>query len=84
MTQVIFTVLLITLFNHHVCRWYGLLKTEILQAAIFEAIIIGEFVGFQVGLAIAIGVFAILMLSFHKAKIGMGGLGADLPPITPC
>ena len=75
MTQVIFTVLLITLFNHrNFAAGTAFSKTEILQAAIFEAIIIGEFVSFQVGLAIAIGVFAILMLSFHKAKIGMGGI----------
>ena len=74
-TQVIFTVLLITLFNHrNFAAGTAFSKTEILQAAIFEAIIIGEFVSFQVGLAIAIGVFAILMLSFHKAKIGMGGI----------
>ena len=75
MTQVIFTVLLITLFNHrNFAAGTAFSKTEILQAAIFEAIIIGEFVSFQVGLAIAIGVFAILMLSFHKAKIGIGGI----------
>ena len=75
MTQVIFTVLLITLFNHrNFAAGTAFSKTEILQAAIFEAIIIGEFVSFQVGLAISIGVFAILMLSFHKAKIGIGGI----------
>ena len=77
MTQVIFTVLLITLFNHrNFAAGTAFSKTEILQAAIFEAIIIGEFVSFQIGLAIAIGVFAILMLSFHKAKIGIGGIGS--------
>ena len=75
MTQVIFTVLLITLFNHrNFAAGTAFSKTDILQAAIFEAIIIGEFVSFQVGLAISIGVFAILMLSFHKAKIGIGGI----------
>ncbi len=75
MTQVIFTVLLITLFNHrNFAAGTAFSKTEILQAAIFEAIIIGEFVTFQTGLAIAIGVFAILMLSFHKAKIGISGI----------
>ena len=75
MTQVIFTVLLITLFNHrNFAAGTAFSKTEILQAAIFEAVIIGEFVSFQVGLAIAIGVFAILILSFHKAKIGIGSI----------
>ena len=74
--QVIFTVLLITLFNHrNFAAGTAFSKTEVLQAAIFEAMIIGEFVSFQVGVAIAIGVFAIVMLSFHKSQIGKDGLG---------
>jgi len=79
MMQVIFTVLLITLFNHrNFAAGTAFSKTEILQAAIFEAIIIGEFVSLQVGLAIAIGVLAILMLSFHKAQIEFSGLRQTL------
>ena len=75
--QVIFTVLLITLFNHrNFAAGTAFSKTEVLQAAIFEAVIIGEFVSFQVGVAIAIGVFAIVMLSFHKSQIGRDGLGS--------
>ncbi|MGB0398184.1 MAG: EamA family transporter [Candidatus Puniceispirillaceae bacterium] len=75
--QVIFTVLLITLFNHrNFAAGTAFSKTEVLQAAIFEAVIIGEFVSFQVGVAIAIGVFAIVMLSFHKSQIGKDGLGS--------
>ncbi len=66
--QVIFTVLLLTLFNHrNFAAGTAFSKTEVLQAAIFEALIIGEFVSFQIGVAIAIGVFAILMLSLHKS-----------------
>ena len=54
--QVIFTVLLITLFNHrNFAAGTAFSKTEVLQAAIFEALIIGEIVNFQVGLAIGIG-----------------------------
>ena len=75
--QVIFTVLLITLFNHrNFAAGTAFSKTEVLQAAIFEAVIIGEFVSFQVGVAIAIGVFAIVILSFHKSQIGKDGLGS--------
>ena len=48
--QVIFTVLLITLFNHrNFAAGTAFSKTEVLQAAIFEALIIGEIVNFQSG-----------------------------------
>ena len=77
--QVIFTVLLITLFNHrNFAAGTAFSKTEVLQAAIFEALIIGEIVSVQVGLAIAIGVLAILMLSFHKSSAGLSGLWSSL------
>ena len=77
--QVIFTVLLITLFNHrNFAAGTAFSKTEVLQAAIFEALIIGEIVNFQVGLAIGIGVLAILMLSFHKSDAGLSGLFSSL------
>ena len=77
--QVIFTVLLITLFNHrNFAAGTAFSKTEVLQAAIFEALIIGEIVNFQVGLAIAIGVLAILMLSFHKSDAGLSSLFTSL------
>ena len=77
--QVIFTVLLITLFNHrNFAAGTAFSKTEVLQAAIFEALIIGEVVNFQVGLAIALGVVAILMLSFNKSSLGLSGLVSSL------
>ena len=77
--QVIFTVLLIALFNHrNFAASTAFSKTEVLQAAIFEALIIGEIVNFQVGLAIGIGVLAILMLSFHKSDAGLAGLFSSL------
>ena len=75
LTQVIFTVALITLFNHrNFAAGTAFSKTEVLQAAIFEALIIGEFVSLQVGTAITIGVLAVLMLSFHKTEAGLRGL----------
>lgn len=77
--QVIFTILLVTLFAHrNFAAGTAFSKTEVLQAAIFEALIIGEIVSLQVGLAIAIGVLAILMLSFHKSAAGLAGLLASL------
>ena len=75
LTQVIFTVALITLFNHrNFAAGTAFSKTEVLQAAIFEALIIGEVVSLQVGLAIGLGVVAVMMLSFHKSEAGMKGL----------
>jgi len=84
--QVIFTFLLITLFNHrNFAAGTAFSKTEVLQAAVFEAVIIGEVVSFQIGLAIAIGLLAILMLSFHKSQLGVMGLVkslGSLPSLT--
>jgi len=77
--QVIFTILLITLFSHrNFAAGTAFSKTEVLQAAIFEALIIGEIVSLQVGLAIGLGVLAILMLSFHKSSLGLSGLFSSL------
>ena len=79
LAQVIFTFLLLTLFNHrNFAAGTAFSKTEVLQAAIFEALIIGEIVSFQVGIAIFIGVMAILMLSFHKSELGLSGLYTSL------
>lgn len=75
LTQVIFTILLLTLFNHrNFAAGTAFSKTEVLQAAIFEALIIGEVVSLQIGIAIIIGVIAVLMLSFHKSSLGLAGL----------
>ena len=58
--QIIFTVLLITLFSHRsFAASVAFSKTEVLMAAIFEAIILGYFVSFGVGLAILLGVLAV-------------------------
>ena len=74
LSQVLFTILLLTLFNHrNFAAGTAFSKTEVLQAAIFEALIIGEIVSVQIGIAIAIGVIAVLMLSFYKSSLGLAG-----------
>lgn len=79
LTQVIFTILLLTLFNHrNFAAGTAFSKTEVLQAAIFEALIIGEIVSLQTGIAIAIGVLAVLMLSFHQSRTGLRALMSSL------
>ena len=74
--QVIFTVMLITLFSHrNFAAGTAFSKTEVLQAALFEALIIGDIVSIQTGSAILLGVIAIIMLSAHQS-------GASLSLIT--
>ena len=51
LTQIVFTVLLITIFSHRsFAAGTAFSKTEVLQAAIFEAIILGHIVNFKLGL----------------------------------
>jgi len=78
-TQIIFTVLLVTLFSHRsFAAGTAFSKTEVVQAAIFEAIILGHLVNLQVGLAIVIGVVATLMLSLAKSSMTFANLIASL------
>ena len=78
-TQIIFTVLLVTMFSHRsFAAGTAFSKTEVIQAAIFEAIILGHLVNLQVGLAIVIGVAAVMLLSLAKAKLTFANLRAAL------
>ena len=78
-TQIIFTVLLVTLFSHRsFAAGTAFSKTEVIQAALFEAVILGHIVGFQVGLAIVIGVVAVFLLSLAKSSLTMRNLVASL------
>ena len=66
--QALFTLLLITLFTHrNFAASTAFSKTEILQAAIFEALIIGEIVPLQTAIAIAIGFCALALLSHRPS-----------------
>ena len=49
-----------------------------LQTAIFEALILGVIVTVQTGVAIALGVFATVLLSFAKANLAVANLRAAL------
>jgi drug/metabolite transporter (DMT)-like permease len=72
LTQVIFTVLLVQLFSHRsFAAAVAFSKTEVLQTAIFEALILGVVVTTQTGIAIAIGVFATVMLAFVKTQFSI-------------
>ncbi|MEK9760780.1 MAG: hypothetical protein VW472_07035, partial [Candidatus Puniceispirillum sp.] len=72
LTQVIFTILLVQLFSHRsFAAAVAFSKTEVLQTAIFEALILGVVVTLQTGVAIAIGVFATVMLAFVKTRFSL-------------
>ena len=78
-TQIIFTVLLVTLFSHRsFAAGTAFSKTEVIQAALFEAVILGHVVSFQVGLAIFIGVVAVFLLSLAKSRLTLRNLLASL------
>ena len=77
--QIIFTVTLVMLFSHRsFAAGTAFSKTEVIQAAIFEALIIGFVVSFQVGLAIVIGVIAVFFLSLAKSSLTFGNLVRSL------
>ena len=79
LTQVIFTILLVQLFSHRsFAAAVAFSKTEVLQTAIFEALILGVVVTLQTGLAIALGVFATVLLSFAKANLALANLRAAI------
>ena len=78
-TQIIFTVLLVTMFSHRsFAAGTAFSKTEVIQAALFEALIIGHIVSVQVGIAIVIGVIAVFLLSLAKSKMTFGNLRDSL------
>ena len=75
LTQVIFTILLVQLFSHRsFAAAVAFSKTEVLQTAIFEALILGVVVTVQTGFAIALGVFATVMLALVKTNLSLGNI----------
>ena len=77
--QIIFTVLLIKLFSHRsFAAGTAFSKTEVIQVALFEAIIIGSFVSFQVAFAIILGFVAIVLLSIIKGQVSFANLISSL------
>lgn len=77
--QLLFTILLVTMFSHRsFAAGTAFSKTEVIQAALFEALIIGYIVNLQVGIAIIIGVVAVFMLSLAKSSLTFGNLMASL------
>ena len=71
--QIAFTILLIMMFNHrNYASGIALSKTEILQTAILEAILIGYLASFYTIFAILIGLVGIALLSYQKIEIANG------------
>ena len=68
--QVLFTIFLIKLFSHRsFAAGTAFSKTEVLQAAIFEALILGAVASIFTGTAILLGAVAVVMLSLAKANL---------------
>lgn len=77
--QVLFTIFLIKMFSHRsFAAGTAFSKTEVLQAAIFEALILGVVVSVMTGAAIVIGAVAVVMLSLAKAKMSRGDIMSRL------
>ena len=71
--QIAFTILLIMMFNHrNYAIGIALSKTEILQTALLEALLIGYVASFSTLLAIIIGVVGIALLSYQKIEFANG------------
>ncbi len=70
LTQILFTVLLIRIFSQRsFAAGTAFSKTEVLQAAILETIILGVMVSLLTGLGIILGVIAVIMLAFAKTAL---------------
>ena len=68
--QILFTILLIKLFSHRsFAAGTAFSKTEVLQAAIFEAVILGVVASLFTISAIVLGAIAVVMLSLAKAQM---------------
>jgi drug/metabolite transporter (DMT)-like permease len=77
--QILFTVFLIKMFSHRsFAAGTAFSKTEVLQAAIFEALILGVVVTMFTGVAIIIGVAAVVMLSLARARLDRSDIKSTL------
>ena len=77
--QVLFTVLLLKLFSHRsFAAGTAFSKTEVLQAAIYEAALLGVMTSVLTGSAIVLGAVAVVMLSLAKADLKEKGIKATL------
>lgn len=77
--QVLFTVLLIMMFSHRsFAAGTAFSKTEVLQSAIYEAVLLGIVVSVFTGTAILLGAIAVVMLSLAKADFRQKGIMATL------
>lgn len=68
--QVLFTIFLIRMFSHRsFAAGTAFSKTEVLQAAIFEAFLLGAVASALTGSAIVLGAVAVVMLSLAKSNM---------------
>jgi drug/metabolite transporter (DMT)-like permease len=77
--QALFTIFLIRMFSHRsFAAGTAFSKTEVLQAAIFEALILGAVVSILTASAILLGVVAVVVLSLAKANLNRNDMRENL------
>lgn len=77
--QIIFTVLLVKLFSYrNFLVGIAFSKTEVLFAAIFEAVILAAIINLQFGMAIFLGTLAVVILSFSGKSFSIGEFAIGL------
>ncbi len=77
--QILFTVLLVKLFSYrNFLVGIAFSKTEVLFAAIFEAIILTAAISTQFGIAIFLGTLAVITLSVSGRSFSLSELGSSL------
>ncbi|MCE2517406.1 MAG: hypothetical protein J4F41_06125 [Alphaproteobacteria bacterium] len=73
--QVLFTIFLIRMFSHRsFAAGTAFSKTEVLQAAVFEALVVGVVASIYTVFAIALGAVAVVLLSLAKTNLNRGNM----------
>ena len=81
--QILFTVFLVQLFSYkNFLVGIAFSKTEVLFAAIIEAIFFSAAIGVQFGVAILLGIIAVLLLSLRRNTLSLAEFGTSLRSVS--
>lgn len=81
--QILFTVFLVHLFSYkNFLVGIAFSKTEVLLAAIIEAIFFSAAIGVQFGFAILLGIIAVLLLSLRRNVLSWKEMGLSLRSVS--
>ena len=83
LAQILFTVFLVKLFSYkNFLVGVAFSKTEVLIAALLEAAIFSAAIGLQFGVAILLGICAVVLLSFKGSSISLESLMLSLRSVS--